>query len=307
MSSADLFAQDDGSAALFRQRVASPTLELGAYEELWTQAGQTFAKLAKLFRESKDGLLSQFVDPEVADQRAQEVLEVLKKKRIADAGFVIQGTVDYPEGLNEARHAIRFLYYRGDLELLREDRRRVAVVGSRKASDKGLRRARKLARRLAADGAVVVSGLAKGIDAAAHEGAIEATESEGRTIGVIGTPISEAYPRENAELQERIAQDHLLLSQVPVIRYRSQTPKGNRFFFPERNAAMSALTDATVIVEAGETSGSLLQARAALGQGRKLFILDSCFGRGLAWPEKLQEKGAIRVAEYEEIKGHLDG
>jgi len=194
------------------------------------------------------------------------------------------------------------LYYRGNLDLLSTPYR-VAVVGSRDASDDGIRRARKLAKCLVKDGVVVVSGLAKGIDTAAHTAALE---EGGQTIGVIGTPISESYPKENAALQERIAQDFLLVSQVPVIRYARQNPQWNRLFFPERNATMSALTLATVIVEAGETSGSLTQARAAIQQGRKLFILENCFTRGLKWPERLLAQGAIRVSDYDEIRGHLD-
>ena len=88
-------------------------------------------------------------------------------------------------------------------------------------------------------------------------------------------------------------------------RYEMQTFRGNRLFFPERNATMSALTDATVIVEAGDTSGTLIQANAALEQGRKLFVLDNCFGRGLRWPERLAANGAIRVREYGEIAEQL--
>jgi DNA processing protein len=112
------------------------------------------------------------------------------------------------------------------------------------------------------------------VDTAAHETAIAAG---GRTIAVIGTPLSHVYPRTNTELQRKIARDFLLISQVPVKRYETRTTGKNRLFFPERNITMSALTEATVIVEAGETSGTLIQARAALQQGRKLFILDSCF------------------------------
>ena len=94
---------------------------------------------------------------------------------------------------------------------------------------------------------------------------------------MIGTPLSHAYPQDNAELQRKIATDFLLISQVPVKRYETSGFPLNRLFFPERNITMSALTEATIIVEAGETSGTLIQARAALHQGRKLFILDSCF------------------------------
>ncbi|MDM0030488.1 DNA-processing protein DprA [Variovorax saccharolyticus] len=287
---------------LFARPAVSPALELGAYEELWAQDGQTFKRLADLFGKSVNDLPSCFVDAATATERAREVLRIFKDKRLHDAGFVVHGTMDYPDSLRDAKNPVQCLYYRGELDLLSAPYR-VAVVGSRDASEDGLKRARKLARRLVEDGVVVVSGLAKGIDTAAHTAAIDAG---GKTIGVIGTPISEAYPKENAELQERIAREYLLVSQVPVIRYAQQTPYWNKLFFPERNATMSALTQATVIVEAGETSGSLTQARAAIDQGRKLFILDNCFGRGLKWPERLQSKGAVRVTEYEEIRGRLD-
>src|SRR3546814_3798207 len=118
---------------------------------------------------------------------------------------------------------------------------------------------------------------------------------------VIGTPLGEYYPRENAELQKFIAAEHLLISQVPVLRYGRQNPQHNRFFFPERNATMSALTLGTIIVEAGETSGTLTQARAAFHQGRKLFILDSCFQRtDITWPARFEKDGALRVRTTED-------
>ena len=89
-------------------------------------------------------------------------------------------------------------------------------------------------------------------------------------------------------------------------RYETQGYRQNRLFFPERNITMSALTEATVIVEAGETSGTQVQARAALQQGRKLFILDSCFRNPrLTWPYRFAERGAIRVADYDDIRRHL--
>jgi DNA processing protein len=287
---------------LFSLPPVSPALELGAYEELWVQDGQSFKTLAELFSNSVNDLPSCFVDVAAAEARAREVLQIFRQKRLADAGFVVHGTLDYPQALRDARHPVQFLYYRGDLELLSMPHR-VAIVGSREASDEGVRRAKQLARQLVKDGVVVVSGLARGIDTAAHTAAIDAG---GLTIGVIGTPISESYPKENETLQEQIARDFLLVSQVPVVRYSRQTPQWNRLFFPERNATMSALTQATVIVEAGETSGSLTQARAALEQGRKLFILENCFHLGLRWPERLQRQGAIRVSTYDEIRSHLD-
>jgi DNA processing protein len=189
---------------------------------------------------------------------------------------------DYPTKLRVAKHPVEMLYYRGTWEI--SETRSVAVVDSREASEDGIRRTVRLARELVDRGFTVVSGLAKGVDAAAHQAAIA---RGGRTIAVVGTPLGSCYPKEHADLQEAIARNHLLISRVPVLRYSRQAPPQNRLFFPERNATMSALTEGTIIVEAGDTSGTLTQARAALHQGRKLFILDSCFQRAdVTWPAR---------------------
>ncbi|MGK9452458.1 DNA-processing protein DprA [Acidithiobacillus caldus] len=291
------------SATVFETRSISPARELGAYEELWVKQGQSFRSLFETFKQANASLPSQLVEATIAQKRAVQVLRILRDKSLNDVNFIVSSTIDYPSNLRDAKYHVQFLYCRGNLNVLHMPLR-VAIVGSRNASEKGLRRAQKLARCIAKDGGVVVSGLARGIDTAAHLAAIEAG---GQTMAVIGTPISEAYPPENKDLQERIARDYLLVSQVPIIRYRSQTPKWNRLFFPERNITMSALSHATVIVEAGETSGSLIQARAALEQGRKLFILESCFHNNLKWPERMVRNGAIRVREYEQIRSALFG
>ena len=156
---------------------------------------------------------------------------------------------------------------------------------------------------LLADKFTIVSGLAEGIDTVAQETAIG---EGGQTIGVIGTPLGHIYPKSNEKLQKTVAEKFLLISQIPVERYEAQNPKTNRFFFPERNKTMSALTQATIIIEAGETSGTLIQAREALKQGRKLFILNSCFeNTNLSWPAKYESQGAIRVHEYDDIRREL--
>ena len=90
------------------------------------------------------------------------------------------------------------------------------------------------------------------------------------TVAVIDKPLSHVYPKENAELQRKVASEYLIISQVPLRRYERQDYRKNRLFFPERNITMSALTEATIIVEAGETSGTLIQARAAVEEGRRL-------------------------------------
>ena len=187
-------------------------------------------------------------------------------------GVRIHGAGECLGKLRDAAHSVELFYYKGWWDLARS--RSVAIIGSRKASPEGLARTRRLARELVANGFTIVSGLAAGIDREAHETAIG---RDGRTIAVIGTPLSHCYPKENATLQRCIADNFLLISQVPLMRYESQDYRINRRFFPERNVTMSALTEATIIVEASDTSGALIQARAALMQGRKLFVLDSCF------------------------------
>lgn len=275
----------------------SPRRELGAYEAMWLEKGSTFKRLADRFADDPSALPSDFVPTQIAEQCAAEVMTRLKKAGVHQFGVRIHHAGDYPPKLRDARHPVELLYYRGAWELT--ETRCMAVVGSREASPEGVRRAGRLARELVERDFTVVSGLARGVDGAAHTAAIAAG---GRTIAVVGTPLGSCYPKEHAELQEAIARQHLVISQVPVLRYAKQAPQQNRFFFPERNATMSALTEGTIIVEAGETSGTLTQARAALHQGRKLFILDSCFQRSdISWPARFEAEGAVRVRTSDDI------
>jgi len=280
----------------------SPRLEMGAYESLWLERGATFKKIADRFSADPDALPSDFVEPARAEECAQTVLEKLKDANIDRFGIRIHHAGEYPMKLRDAKYPVELLYYRGIWEL--SEIPSIAIVGSRKPSKDGIKRANRLARELVKRDYAVVSGLATGIDTAAHTGALE---EGGQTIAVVGTPLGEIYPKENIDLQEHIAENFLLISQVPVLRYQTQDYRRNRTFFPERNATMSALTQATIIVEAGNTSGTLTQARAALFQNRKLFILNSCFERpGLTWPARFEERGAIRVREPEDIWINLD-
>jgi DNA processing protein len=265
------------------------------------EKGATFKTLAERFANDPAALPSDFVSVAAAEQAAAETLRLLKARGVHQFGVRIHHAGDYPGKLRDARHPVELLYYQGAWELI--EPRAIAVVGSRKASEDGLKRARRLARELVQRDFTVVSGLAEGVDIAAHTSALE---HGGRTIAVIGTPLGTYYPRDHRSMQDRIAAEHLLISQVPVLRYERQAPPQNRFFFPERNVTMSALTEGTVIVEAGETSGTLTQARAALHQGRKLFILDSCFQRSdITWPARFEAQGAIRVRSTDDIWGAL--
>jgi DNA processing protein len=275
--------------------------ELGAYETLWMQPKASFKSVATIFREHEEALPSDLVPSRDAEQMAAKVVGHLRERGVRFFGVRVHRAGEYPAKLRDAAHPVELLYFQGAWDLV--ESRCVAVVGTRKPSNEGVQRAKQLVRDLVRDGWTIVSGLAEGIDTVAHTTALELG---GRTIAVIGTPLSEVYPKANADLQGRIAKDFLVVSQVPVERYGHQIWKVNRGFFPERNVTMSALTEATIIVEASNTSGTLIQARAALRQKRKLFILDSCFRNPeLTWPKAYAEKGAIRVEAYNTIKDTL--
>ncbi len=287
----------------FASRAVSPFVELGAYEALWDRQNASFKTIAEQFADAPHAVPSDFVDRRTADRYAADVHHLLHEAGVRRYGVRVHGAGEYPARLRDAEYPVELLYYRGWWDLVNSPRS-VAVVGTRNPTKDGLSRARKLVRALLGDDFTIGSGLAKGIDAIAHRTAIE---EGGRTIAVLGTPLSHSYPRENAGLQAEIAEKHLLISQVPVKRYGQQTnPTANRHFFPERNVTMSALTNATIIIEAGETSGTLVQARAALKQRRKLFILDSCFTNSeITWPKRFEEQGAIRVRTYDDIRQQL--
>lgn len=182
----------------------------------------------------------------------------------------------------EQRHAPKQLFLQGDRTLLRK--MKVSIVGSRKPSDDGVKRAARLARELVRHDVVVVSGLAHGIDAAAHRTAIDAG---GRTIAVIGTPLDNVHPRAHRTLQAEIARGHLVVSQFP-----SGAPVLPRNF-PLRNRTMALIVDASVIVEAGDGSGTLSQGWEALRLARPLFIMRSVVDTsGLKWPAEMIDYGA---------------
>lgn len=295
----DLFSKP--VAAGFEARAIVPARELGAYEALWAKDGTTFKSLAEMFGKYPESLPSDFVPRSDADLYSRMALGAIRCAGIKHFGIRVHGAGEYPAKLRDAAHPIELLYFQGNWDIASS--RCVAIVGTRKPSAEGVRRAAKLTRQFVKDGFIVVSGLAQGIDTVAHEAAIEAG---GHTVAVLGTPITSCYPPENRKLQQHIADRFLVISQVPIVRHSRQSPRGNRLFFPERNVTMSAMTEATVIVEAGNTSGTLIQARSALQQKRKLFILDSSFRNPeLTWPAKFAERGAIRVADFEEIRAHI--
>src|SRR3989441_5152675 len=196
----------------------------------------------------------------------------------------------------EKKYAPLKLFVSGPMEIP-VPRPRLAIIGSRKASGKSLEVAGEIAKDLIKKQVVIVSGLAEGIDTAAHR---EAIESGGRTIAVLGKPFDRDYPQKNIELQQEIMRNHLAISQFPI-GYRIEP--GN---FVMRNRTMALAANASVIVEAGETSGSLHQGWEALRLGRPLFIWKSILNNpSLDWPKKMMSYGAIELDDTERIMDAL--
>lgn len=185
-----------------------------------------------------------------------------EQERVASLGgrHLLLGDVDYPPLLAALDDAPPALTVRGDAALT--NRRTVAMVGARNCSAAGVRFARQLAHALAEAGAVVVSGLARGIDTAAHLGSLD-----GGTIGVIAGGIDVVYPPENAELQERVAQQGLLIAEMPP----GTEPRARHF--PHRNRIIAGIAAGTVVVEAAPKSGSLITARLAGEAGREVMAV----------------------------------
>ncbi len=192
----------------------------------------------------------------------------------------------------EQRYAPKYLYAAGNPELLRAGPR-VAIIGTREPSEEGARNATALAKALVGAGITIVSGLAKGIDAIAHQAAIEAG---GGTIAVLGTPLDKFYPAENRALQKLIMHDHLALSQFPL---GAPIERKN---FPLRNRTMALISHASVIIEAGDTSGSLHQGWEALRLRRPLFIHKAIIRNPkLRWPAEMVRYGAMVLSKPAEV------
>lgn len=198
---------------------------------------------------------------------------------------------DYPENLKNIYDPPFLLYIKGELK--KEDNLAVAIVGSRRASLYGLRTAERLAGELARCGVTIISGMARGIDTAAHRGAVAA---KGRTIAVLGNGLASIYPPENKNLAEDIVRNGALVSEFPM-----QMPphKGN---FPQRNRVISGLSKGVVVVEASRKSGSLITANFALEEGREVFAVPGCAGSAAsAGTNNLIKEGAMLVEDARDI------
>jgi DNA processing protein len=203
--------------------------------------------------------------------------------RASEFGFLTFRDDDYPAQLREIHEMPPVLFFTGRLV---PDEVGVSVVGSRNASAKGLGIARSVATALAQRKITVIAGLARGIDTAAHSATLEAG---GRTVAVIGTGITQAYPAENKALQARIAAEGLVLSQ-----FWPDAPP-TKHSFPMRNAVMSGFGRATIVVEAGEHSGARIQARKAVAHGRPVIFTDLVVSTN-EWPSALIGQPGVHVA-----------
>jgi DNA processing protein len=257
-------------------RFGSPAAVLDASVTELRQVSGIGAKLASAIAEARN---TQDAEAELAACR-QSAIEV-----------IVESDPRYPPLLSEIPDPPGTLFVKGDLQ--ERDRLAIAVVGTRHATPYGLMQAGKLAAGLARAGVTIVSGLARGIDAAAHRATLEA---EGRTIAVLGSGILNLYPKEHAELARQIVEHGAVISECPP----GMPPMSG--MFPQRNRIITGLALGVVVVEAADRSGALISARHAMEQGREVFAVpgrvDSRMSRGC---HRLIRDGAKLVESVEDI------
>jgi DNA processing protein len=256
----------------------------GGLDALWTGA---ITEKGTVAERSRPVLRKGIKSPEALLARVDNELEAADR---AGASLVTVLDDRYPANLRLIPNLPPFLFVRGSLQ--ESDSRSVAVVGTREASEAGIRRARHMARLLAERGVTVVSGLARGIDTVAHEAAMQAG---GRTIAVFGTGITRVYPAENRVLADAITEQGALVSQFWPTR------SAGRDTFPRRNVVTSGLSQGTVVIEASRTSGAKMQARLALDHGKRVFLVKSLVTDQQWAKDYVAKRGAIEVRSVDEV------
>jgi DNA processing protein len=225
-------------------------------------------------------------------ERAEAAFERMSRRGYR---LLVLGEPDYPPLLAAILDPPIALTVRG--EILREDALAISVVGSRRATPYGRDTARKLSRELASSGLTIVSGLARGVDGEAHEGALQAS---GRTLAVLGSGLDNLYPREHRGLADRIAERGAILSEFDL----DEPPHARNF--PRRNRVITGLALGTVVVEAAAKSGSLISARLALEQNREVFAVPGPIGSpGSEGVHALIRDGARLVTRAEDVVEEL--
>jgi DNA processing protein len=248
-----------------------------------------------------DAQLERVVGPDIARtvrsaQTSAAVERALRWVREPRCHVVTLADAAYPKQLLEIPDPPVLLYAQGRVELLA--RPALAIVGSRNATAQGARNAEQFARAFSASGLTIVSGLALGIDAAAHRGALE---EAGSTIAVLGTGVDVVYPRQNAQLAARISECGLLVSEFPL------GASGAAQHFPRRNRLISGLAQGCLVVEAALASGSLITARAAAEQGREVFAIPGSIHSPLSKGcHALLKQGAKLVESAEDVLVELN-
>ena len=207
----------------------------------------------------------------------------------------MEGLLNRPLNHTEQKYAPKEIYAAGPLNLT-PTKPKVSVVGTRRPTTRGTKEARDVSGMLADNDVVVVSGLAAGVDTVAHHAAME---HGGSTMAVLGTPLDRTYPAQNRDLQRDIMRGHLAISQFPV---SSTVHRGN---FVMRNRTMALASDATIIVEAGDGSGTIHQGWEALRLGRPLYICGPVVDANPGWLGEMMRYGAIRLDEYEDVLGMI--
>lgn len=225
-------------------------------------------------------------------ESAVDLTGELARIREMSAGILTEQDAAWPEGLREMHDAPLLLYVQGKVEA--RDRSAIGVVGSRKATAYGLTCAKKFSFQLAHAGVTVLSGLARGIDTAAHEGAVAA---KGRTIAVIGSGLGRLYPPENKALADRIADGHgAVVSEFPILT------EPDKQTFPQRNRIVSGWSQGILVVEAPAWSGALITANNAADQGRTVYAIPGPIDRPSSLGcNKLIQNGARLVLDASDI------
>jgi DNA processing protein len=269
----------------------------GVGPKTWRALCERFGSAARVFAASRHELQTVPGVGDILARRIQEAARAAPEKAVLQTcrqyglSWMLVEDACYPRLLAEIAQPPVVLFYRGQFQT--QDDRAIAIVGTRHASAYGMRQADRLARQLVEAGFTIISGLARGIDAAAHRAALAAG---GRTIAVLGGGLPEVYPREHQELAEQITRQGVLLSEMAPER---PPQSGN---FPQRNRIISGLSLGVVVVEAGLRSGALITARHAMEQGREVFAvpgpIDSPTSRGC---HQLLRDGAKLVESYQDI------
>ena len=225
----------------------------------------------------------------------EEAAREAEQARQLGAAFLTIHDAAYPKILKEIFDPPLLLYARGDLGLLGE--LAVGIVGTRRPTAYGKAMAERLATDLAARGLVIVSGMARGVDSAAHQGALK---TGGKTIAVLGTGMDVPYPAENKKLHAEIAEKGLLLSEFPLGSFPA--PQN----FPIRNRIISGLSLGVIVVEAAQYSGSLITARLAMEQNREVYGVPGSVTNKNSWgPHILIKQGAKLVEDWKDVVEEL--